>query len=123
MTDVRRCRTCDQEKPLTLFHKNGGGTHRYVCAVCNSLVLRLKRYGLTEEEYRTLIFMHDGRCAICRADEELCVDHDHDSGKVRGLLCQACNKGLGLLKDDQMLLLAAKMYLERHGSTGRIEPS
>jgi hypothetical protein len=53
-----------------------------------------KTYGVTEEEYRALLDAQEGRCAICRrrpVNRRLAVDHDHNTGKVRGLLCYTCN--------------------------------
>jgi hypothetical protein len=70
-------------------------------------------YGLTAEDYAELVRTHDG-CAICQEKSKLGVDHNHTTGKVRGLLCQACNRGLGHFKDSPSLLEKAKEYvLER----------
>ena len=73
---------------------------------------RKVRYGVTREMYEAMHQAQDGRCAVCldRA-EVLCIDHDHETGAVRGLLCGACNVGLGHLKDDPMRLLSAVEYL------------
>lgn len=78
-------------------------------------VLRSK-YGLTLEGYHALLEKQDGTCAICgcRADKRaLHVDHHHGTGKIRGLLCNTCNRCLGLLKDDVAVLRSAVAYLER----------
>lgn len=71
-------------------------------------------YGLTPEEYIQMLVNQDGLCAICRIphDEILRVDHDHANGKVRGLLCDQCNKGLGLFADDTNRLEAASRYVK-----------
>jgi hypothetical protein len=79
----------------------------------------LKRYGITPEEYREMLLSQDGRCAICGCYEtskgrtRLAVDHQHDSGQVRGLLCNSCNAGLGFLKDNEQILENALAYLKR----------
>ena len=72
-------------------------------------------YGLTPEDYTAMVEAQQSRCAICRAmvSGNLHVDHDHISGKVRGLLCGPCNRLLGLAKDEAETLRAAIEYLER----------
>lgn len=55
-----------------------------------------------------------GRCLLCGEVKPLAVDHDHVTGAVRGLLCKGCNTGIGLLREDPMLLRAAARYLESH---------
>lgn len=73
-------------------------------------------YGLTAEQYRAMHAAQHGRCAICdRPDTKLVVDHCHSSGVVRGLLCNACNVGLGNFKDNASLLTNAVAYLVRQG--------
>lgn len=73
-------------------------------------------FGLTTEQYRAMHLKHDGRCWICGnlpsgTRAFLCVDHDHDTGRVRGLLCDPCNQGIGFLRDDVQLLRKAIAYL------------
>jgi len=74
----------------------------------------LVNYGITVEEYDTMYQRQDGKCMICGKSPEntLCVDHCHTTGKVRGLLCGTCNRGIGLLQDDPKLCLAAAKYLK-----------
>ncbi len=76
-------------------------------------------YGITLEEYERMEREQDYRCAICRTDEKpsrgsWCVDHDHETGRVRGLLCFDCNSGVGHLKDDAIAWLRAARYLLQH---------
>jgi hypothetical protein len=70
-----------------------------------------KKYGLTPESLAVLMDQHNNRCAICDGTHKLVIDHDHDSGAVRGILCNACNVGLGRFKDNGTLLYKAAMYL------------
>lgn len=79
---------------------------------------RLKKYNLTYEEYNKIYKSQNGRCAICgykvkgmQTGKRLCVDHDKDTGKVRGLLCGSCNVGLGHFEHSRKLLKNAIGYL------------
>ncbi len=73
------------------------------------------QYGLTLEEYQTLLENQDNKCAICsRNSVKLCVDHDHKTGKTRGLLCHACNRAIGLLKENIDILENAIKYVNKH---------
>lgn len=77
----------------------------------------LRRYGLTPEQYDELAEAQGFVCALCfeacPTGKQLAVDHDHASGRVRGLLCRTCNAGLGSLKDSPELLRRAADYLDR----------
>jgi hypothetical protein len=75
-----------------------------------------RRFGITEADYQIMLKGQKGKCAICGTREPgtagvFAVDHDHRTGKVRGLLCRSCNVGIGNLKDDPNLLQAAVSYL------------
>lgn len=74
--------------------------------------MNLKRfYNITEEQFNSLIKKQNKACAICLRETFLCVDHDHNTGKVRGLLCADCNRGLGMFRDQASLLLDAADYI------------
>lgn len=78
----------------------------------------IKQYDLLPDEYEALLAHQKGLCAICREPGKgrwgkLCIDHDHKTGKVRGLLCSDCNLGIGKLKDDVKLVRRAAAYLGR----------
>jgi hypothetical protein len=79
-------------------------------------LLRLK--GITEEDYLRMLVEQNGTCKICKKEtpwsrsDKWHVDHCHETGKVRGLLCINCNRGLGLFQDDTGLLKEAIQYLE-----------
>jgi hypothetical protein len=76
---------------------------------------RLKLYGITPQDFRRMLAKQGGVCAICKGPEPtgmaLAVDHDHVTGRVRGLLCSNCNKGLGCFKDSPCALRTAALYL------------
>jgi hypothetical protein len=120
----RRCRFCGQ-----LIDANAHGRRVFCsdhCAEKDAAVLRreqnrsavLGRYGLTVEEFDTMFAAQNERCAICQGTEprgsNWSVDHDHDTGKVRGILCTDCNVGLGRFRDSESLLLTAIGYLKQH---------
>jgi DNA-binding transcriptional MerR regulator len=77
----------------------------------------LKRYGINIEEFDRMIESQNGKCAICgkhysELEKSLCVDHDHNTGKVRGLLCHTCNMILGNTHDSIFVLKKAIEYLQ-----------
>lgn len=79
-----------------------------------------KTYRITHKEYLQLLADQGGKCAICGATERipgkggtLAVDHDHDTHKVRGLLCMLCNRGIGAFRDNAAFLSSAAKYLRR----------
>lgn len=79
-----------------------------------------RKFGLSVEAYEALLSKQGGLCAICRMPPSqsarwpgrFCVDHDHETGRVRGLLCFNCNTGLGSFGDDPDQLRQAAGYLE-----------
>jgi hypothetical protein len=73
------------------------------------------RYGISLEQYELMLRRQGGVCAICGEQPagSLYVDHCHATSKVRGLLCQRCNCGLGYYRDDQRLTMAATAYLRK----------
>lgn len=77
----------------------------------------LRQYGLTVDEFEALLLAQEGRCAICRTDKvprrgNWHVDHCHESGRIRGILCHGCNVALGHFKDNADLLRRAAEYLQ-----------
>jgi len=81
---------------------------------------KLKKYNLTLTEYENLLVKQDCKCAICKEppspDKSLVIDHNHETGQVRGLLCYRCNLAIGHLKDDPKLANSAAEYLSIHAS-------
>lgn len=69
------------------------------------------KYGISLEDLFSLKQRQNNVCAICESEENLCVDHSHETGKVRGLLCHNCNKGLGFFEDNIAILNSAIDYL------------
>lgn len=104
------CRGCGGRKDRDVQH----------CDVCTERRRsnRLKSlYGISLEDYYELLAVHDGTCWICGKKEKLnhgvlVVDHDHKTGKVRGLLCDICNHGIGKFQDSVEILKRAAEYLQ-----------
>ena len=90
---------------------------------------RIRLYGITVTEYERLFNEQNGVCAICQKDNgliALCIDHDHNTNEVRGLLCNLCNRGIGLFNDNPDLLNKAKLYVIKgvpEYLKGKLEPS
>lgn len=110
-----RCQACLKVKRQNDYKQRGGKEYIYGH--------NLKQYGLTLDEYRDMLAAQDGRCAICGdeppAGKRLHVDHNHETGATRDLLCRWCNYALGNAKDDPDRLRAMANYLERHRAQGR----
>jgi hypothetical protein len=99
------------------------GGHLEAVAKARQKKYNLLRYNLTVQEFEAMLTAQDGRCALCGSTPpsngklalaRLHVDHDHITGKNRGLLCTSCNNGLGRFKDDPALLRAAADYIDHH---------
>ena len=111
------CSESCAKKSKYLRHKEEGKAKYY------QYKADLKRlYGLSIEEYETMVQQQEGCCAICKKSsllfsgrkKRLCVDHCHTTGKVRGLLCEPCNTMLGMARDNQSVLSSAINYLRDH---------
>jgi len=108
------CITCRRASERKSYHKN---KHKnpYVYEVDKDSKLK-RAYGISYQEYLTILEVQQNSCAICGVDQEdvsraFAVDHCHDTGKIRGLLCSNCNTGIGNLRDDVGLLERAIEYL------------
>ena len=81
---------------------------------------KLRAYNLTIEQFENMLQEQNGKCAICNEENsnnsDLCVDHNHTTEIVRGLLCRRCNMGLGYFKDDIELMKSGIEYLEKYDS-------
>lgn len=125
---MKWCPGCGSSKPLDDFCKNrstGDGLAAY-CKSCHNERNRatrarsggsrnshlIRRYQLSAEEVEKMIAAQGGLCASCREDPATQVDHDHETGKVRGVLCDGCNGGIALFDEDIDLLRRAYLYLD-----------
>lgn len=138
-SENRKCNKCLKVKPVSDFYKDRrNGSKRYECKVCHSNYYKdrwksadkkyrmdrykshrkylLKNYGICQSEYDNILKDQNNGCAICGVipeNESLSVDHCHETGKVRGLLCKPCNSAIGLLGDNPSGVFKALRYLEK----------
>lgn len=110
-----------QEKP----HEVSARDKRYRRTPKNQAYVKTRRdiirerrlvntYGLDLKGYNSMLAAQQGRCAICNEEAVLVVDHDHQTGVTRKLLCVNCNIALGHLKDDVERVMSAAAYLIEH---------
>ncbi len=125
---MKVCNTCGVEKALIHFGVSGLGTSyervKGKCASCvgkthySTYLGRIRtlcyQYGITDLDYMQMEFNQDKRCAICKDNKPLEIDHNHITGKVRGLLCTKCNTMLGMSEDSIERLQEAIKYLEKN---------
>jgi len=124
---MKTCSKCKKDKELVEFDKTGMRGYRANCKACRREQRKgcptqrngwyKRKYGITLEDYNKIFTEQKGCCKICNTHQvelkiRLAVDHCHTTGKVRGLLCDTCNRGLGYLKDSPELLNNAINYLK-----------
>jgi hypothetical protein len=116
----RWCAACQQAVAHEDYTRNSGTSSGFGsrCRACdraeNSASYFYRRYGLTKRQLGELRDAQGNRCAICGEASPQHLDHDHATAGTRALLCQRCNQGLGLLRDDPAVLRAAADYVEEH---------
>ncbi len=82
-----------------------------------NMKIQLKKYNLTEQQLIAMKKESNNKCKICDLDmKKICIDHDHSTGRVRGLICNKCNSALGFFNDDINILYKAYKYLRDHES-------
>lgn len=117
--ELLACTKCGESKPETseyfpLHNKKRNGLDSW-CRACRNEYrnanARGKYRGSISDEALKELKASITHCVICGVEDKLVVDHDHATGKVRGLLCNHCNRGLGHFRDDPMLLEFAAQYL------------
>ena len=112
------CRQCGEVKPHSEWHRNATASDGLAtrCKACKAVQGRqghLKRaYGITEADRQGLVASQGGVCCICLAALPEHVDHCHETGRVRGVLCFNCNSAIGKLGDDPDAVRRAAAYLE-----------
>lgn len=134
---MKICTKCKKHLPITQFAKRGDDKKKYRshCRTCVNIANlkryytkdstkevhktasykhRIKSYGLTIEEYENKLSTQNNCCAICKSSlVKPNIDHCHETGIVRDILCQNCNTSLGHAKDDVNILAAMIEYIKR----------
>lgn len=114
-----RCKPCSSADATGYYWRKGREA-----SIARSRARRYGKYGITAEQYAAMLETQNGVCAVCDQPEKavmqgvlmkLAIDHDHDDGHVRGLLCARCNRALGLLGDSPELVKRLLAYLEEDG--------
>ena len=145
--DKKKCTKCKKEKSLTEFRSRGGKYKHLLKSQCNKCLKaqhkewckknpeRVSQYRATEdalhkrcqrrninvETFFKVFEDQSYECKICSAPitlENSAIDHNHDTGEFRGVLCRNCNRALGLFKDNPEILKKAAIYLETEGHYG-----
>lgn len=134
---MKTCNRCGKTKTLDSFHTYRNNELRSYCKSCHNeynkqwrkrnkrkhseqnlkhqLRWKLKNiYNATIEDYEYIVNRSGGLCEICKKETKLYIDHDHITGKLRGMICNSCNLGLGKLGDSVKALELALEYLKRN---------
>jgi hypothetical protein len=116
------CEPCSEQREIDRRYSTGRSADPLTYRSQQALYRRARRRGLTVEQLQALEIAQGSLCAICGQPEtalgahgkvkSLAVDHDHETGRIRGLLCNNCNRAIGLLGDSVELLLKAVEYLK-----------
>jgi hypothetical protein len=118
---TKRCLSCERSLDSTLPKQQ-----KYCNLACrtkkwneknprDNRLFSLKVYGLDYEKYNTMLDKQNGVCDICkRVPVKPVIDHCHKTNKVRGIICNTCNSGIGMLKDDLKIIKNAVKYLEKY---------
>ena len=136
MIETKRCYACTETKPVTDFYKSNVTYYQKECKACNKLRkgawhrteagkrssanTKLKaRFGITIDDYETMYSNQGGKCLCCGATasglgHRLAIDHCHNTGVIRGLLCKNCNVALGHLKEDKQIAKNLIKYIESY---------
>jgi sulfur transfer complex TusBCD TusB component (DsrH family) len=118
---TRKCRICKMD----FLKSRARNDYDHVCPKCNRNRAIKHKFNITQQQYDEILLAQNGVCALCGKPETkishkshkvlpLAIDHDHKTGKIRGLLCDDCNVMLGRAKDEAEVLRKAANYIEQN---------
>jgi hypothetical protein len=121
------CPKCKQEMDISYFKKNNYHLDGYDswCNPCINERICKEKYGITLKQKKEMIINQNYKCLSCGLDLRLlcpkgvCIDHDHVTGKIRGILCSGCNRSLGLMKENPDKIYKLYLYALNHCSKKR----
>ena len=120
--ELKTCHECGTEKPVDNFHRHSRGKRRNQCTRCRTVINRKLLYGIDSGSINSMLEEQGHACAICETQFDYSehrathIDHDHRTGKVRGILCKRCNVAIGMLRDSPTNADKAAEYLRKHGA-------
>jgi hypothetical protein len=128
---MKKCVNCGELRPLSNYHANPSSKDKRDCR-CKSCKkenyqlnrtkrldqARIRSYGISRKEYDQKILEQNNACEICKLPfvphKNPCVDHNHTTLAVRGLLCSHCNSGLGHFKESIIIMQSAQEYIKKY---------
>ena len=119
--DIAKGKKCKECHKLYQRERYGGLTQVRSGQMIANRKRQVLTYGITWEQFVAMWDEQDGKCKICRIEVQTfaqhsssagCIDHDHSTGQIRGILCRRCNLGIGYFRDKPVLLQAAIVYLQ-----------
>jgi hypothetical protein len=114
MYELKKCSSCGEILDISEFYKDKSrvGGYSRNCKFCD----RLRQYHLKKEEYYQMLKDQKNKCEICGVEfineKDISIDHNHHTGRVRGLLCHKCNHAIGFSYDNPLILISAIKYLK-----------
>lgn len=128
----KRCARCKEWKPISNFgmyqRKKGGKSYLSYCPICAVAMAKknrdlkfgsarnywlFKRYNITAEQFDAMVLAQNGNCAVCTERPAVYVDHCHETGQVRGILCPRCNTAIGQFGDNLAGIGRVVAYLSK----------
>jgi len=120
---MKKCSKCGIQKPLSEFYKDNSrkDKHQTKCKPCHENVKfksKVGAYGISVTKFYEILDEQNHKCCICEEDlitkKHRHIDHDHKTGKVRGILCHHCNTAIGLFKENVNIMKQAIDYISHH---------